>query len=124
MSLYNAPPMKHILFVISILVLVGCSGASSNPLSKDHPGFGFYEVASRGTVSSANCLKLEGSIAIPAAWASEGRYELVSEKAPGLFQIRDKENDTQHVLIAFMEWSGFIAVPKTCSWEASEGDWK
>ncbi len=115
------------LFVSWFLVLgycalfAGCSApavTSIPSIPKDHPANKFYQFAQQGMLSDKVCRDNGGDPSIPIGKIEQGEgYSKSPELVPGVFRFSDNSNSKKYLGVSFLQYSGFLQVPKVCSWE-------
>lgn len=115
----------RVLGILSLLSFfsflgVGCSvpPAEIPNIPKDHPANKFYQAAQTGMLSDRVCRDNEGNPAIPAGEVKVGeQYTKLEELAPGVLRFRENATGKQYLGVSFLQYSGFLQIPKICSWE-------
>ena len=102
------------------ILIAGCSAPPGQipNIPKDHPANKFYQAAQTGMLSDRVCRDNEGDPAIPAGEVKVGeRYTKLEELAPGVLRFRENATGKQYLGVSFLQYSGFLQIPKICSWE-------
>lgn len=101
--------------------LAGCSVPAEvaiPSIPKDHPANKFYQAAQQGMLSDKVCRDNQGDPAIPAGKIAEGAgYTKAEELAAGVFRFRENATGKQYLGVSFLQYNGFLQVPKICAWE-------
>ena len=112
--------------LFSSLFLAGCSaptGINIPSLPKDHPANKFYQAAQQGMLSDKVCRDNQGDPAIPAGKIQKGEgYTKTGELTAGVFHFCDNTTGKKYLGVSFLQYSGFLQVPKVCAWEEKTGD--
>ncbi len=107
--------------ILSLAVLLaGCTvPASQIPgVSKDHPAQKFYKVAQQGMLGDRVCLDNQGDPAIPMGKIQKGEgYTKLAELTAGVFRFGDTATGKAYLGVSFLQYNGFLQVPKVCAWE-------
>lgn len=120
--------LLSILSLFSFLSLagVGCSAPVSGTLPsipKDHPANKFYQAAQTGMLSDKVCRDNLGDPAIPAGKIADGEgYTRAPELTAGVFRFRENATGKKYLGVSFLQYSGFLQIPKVCAWEEKEGE--
>lgn len=102
------------------LTFAGCSAPPSviQGIPKDHPAQKFYQFANQGMLSDKVCRDNSGDPEIPIGKIEKNEgYTKLEELAPGVFRFREDATSKQYLGISFMQYSGFLQMPKVCAWE-------
>ena len=112
-----------ILSLLRFLSLLG-SGCSAPvnitipSISKDHPAQKFYQAAQTGMLSDKVCRDNLGDPAIPAGKIAKGEgYTKSAELTAGVFRFRENATGKEYLGVSFLQYSGFLQIPKVCAWE-------
>ncbi len=100
--------------------LAGCSvpPAQIPEIPEDHPANKFYQAAQQGMLSDKVCLDNQGDPAIPAGKIQKGEgYTKTRELTAGVFRFRENATGKQYLGVSFLQYSGFLQIPKVCAWE-------
>ncbi|MFA5159368.1 MAG: hypothetical protein WC484_02565 [Candidatus Omnitrophota bacterium] len=85
---------------------------------KDHPANKFYQAAQQGMLSDKVCRDHRGDPSIPAGKIAKGEgYTKSSELTAGVFRFREAATGKQFLGVSFLQYSGFLQIPKVCAWE-------
>lgn len=108
--------------VLCMLFLPGCAKKNLPDIpgiSKDHPANRFYQFVSQNLVSDRVCRDYQGDPNIPMGEIVEGgKYTKADEELlPGVFRFKDNATGKIYLGVSFLQYSGFLQVPKLCSWE-------
>ncbi|MEI7751032.1 MAG: hypothetical protein WCJ71_02975 [Candidatus Omnitrophota bacterium] len=108
------------VFILSSL-LTGCSApvnATIPSIPKNHPANKFYQAAQQGMLSDRVCRDNKGDPAIPAGKIVKGEgYTKLAELTAGVFRFRENATGKEYLGVSFLQYSGFLQIPKVCSWE-------
>ena len=87
-------------------------------ISKDHPAQKFYQAAQTGMLSDKVCRDNQGDPAIPAGKIAKGEgYTKSAEFTAGVFRFRENATGKEYLGVSFLQYSGFLQIPKVCAWE-------
>ncbi|MFA5168230.1 MAG: hypothetical protein WC530_06845 [Candidatus Omnitrophota bacterium] len=87
-------------------------------LPKDHPANKFYQAAQQGMLSDKVCRDHGGDPSIPAGKIAESEgYTKSAEVTAGVFRFRETATGKQFLGVSFLQYSGFLQIPKVCAWE-------
>ncbi len=106
-------------FMLGIF-LAGCSvpAAQIPDVPKNHPANKFYQAAQQGMLSDRVCRDNKGDPSIPIGKIAEGEgYTKFSELTAGVFRFRENATGKKYLGVSFLQYSGFLQIPKVCSWE-------
>jgi hypothetical protein len=110
--------------VVCFVVLVsGCSPTPSTirGIPKDHPAQKFYEAAQQGMLADKVCRDNKGDPTIPIGKIMDGAgYTKSQELMAGVFFFRDDANGKIFLGVSFLQYNGFLQIPKVCAWEEKE----
>jgi len=99
----------------------GCSApvnATIPSLPKNHPANKFYQAAQQGMLSDRVCRDNKGDPAIPVGKIVKGEgYTKLAELTAGVFRFRENATRKKYLGVSFLQYSGFLQIPKVCSWE-------
>lgn len=112
---------KRMDFIIAMFLVAGCSAPASvtiPSIPKDHPANKFYQAAQQGMLADKVCRDNQGDPAIPAGKIvkNEG-YTKTEELTAGVFRFRETSTGKKYLGVSFLQYSGFLQIPKVCSWE-------
>lgn len=112
------------LWIFLALLIAGCSPPESETIpsiSKDHPANKFYQAAQQGMLSDKVCRDDQGDPTIPAGKVAKGEgYTKSAELVAGVFRFREKATGKEYLGVSFLQYSGFLQIPKVCSWEEKD----
>lgn len=112
---------RRIGLVLWLIGIVGCSapGSSTIPLLPgDHPANKFYIAAQTGMLSDKACLDHQGDPRIPVGKIQAGEgYSKTEELTAGVFRFRETATGKKYLGVSFLQYNGFLQVPKVCVWE-------
>ena len=117
---------RGIFRLLSVLSLfsflgVGCSPPASNTIptiSNDHPANKFYQAAQQGMLSDKVCRDNQGDPAIPAGKIQTGEgYTKTGDLTAGVFRFRNNATGKKYLGVSFLQYNGFLQIPKVCTWE-------
>jgi len=101
--------------------VAGCSapGDESIPsIPSDHPANKFYQAAQAGMLSDRVCRDHQGNPDIPVGKIEKGEgYTKTGNLAPGVFRFRETSNGKNYLGVSFLQYTGFLQIPKVCTWE-------
>ena len=107
--------------LLLLLFLAGCSvpaDISIPSISKDHPANKFYQAAQQGMLSDKVCRDNQGDPAIPAGKIAKGEgYTKTGDLTAGVFRFRENATGKKYLGVSFLQYSGFLQIPKVCAWE-------
>ena len=104
--------------------LAGCSAPVNGTIPsipKDHPANKFYQAAQQGMLSDKVCRDNRGDPTIPAGKIVKGEgYTRSSELTAGVFRFRENATGKKYLGVSFLQYSGFLQIPKVCAWEEKD----
>jgi len=106
--------------ILLVLFLAGCSAAPAQipDLPKDHPAQKFYQAAQQGMLADKVCRDNRGNPSIPIGKIEKGEgYARSGDLAAGVFRFRENATGKQYLGVSFLQYSGFLQIPKVCTWE-------
>lgn len=106
--------------LLLLWLLAGCSAPANRikDLPKDHPAQQFYQLASQSMLSDKTCRDHQGDPDIPIGKIEQGEgYAKLVDLAPGVFRFRNSVTQKQYLGVSFLQYSGFLQLPKVCVWE-------
>jgi hypothetical protein len=113
--------------MVSFMLGIFFSGCSAPPaqipdIPKDHPANKFYQAAHQGMLSDKVCRDNLGDPTIPAGkiQKSEG-YTKTGELTAGVFRFRENATGKEYLGVSFLQYSGFLQIPKVCTWDENSG---
>ena len=110
-----------LLFFGHCILSAGCSAPVSNTIpsvSKDHPAHKFYQAAQTGMLADKVCRDNQGDPAMPAGKIAKGEgYTRSPDLTAGAFRFRDSATGKEYLAVSFLQYSGFLQIPKVCVWE-------
>ncbi len=113
--------VKKILAMFCFLgFFAGCSAPSDSipDIPQNHPAQKFYKSAQTGMLSDKVCKDLNGRVDISASAINEGdKFLKAKDILPGVFLFSPKDSNRKYLGVSFMQYSGFIQIPKVCYWE-------
>ena len=115
--------VKNLTRTILLLLpfLIGCSAPANiniPSISKDHPANKFYQAAQQGMLADRVCRDDKGDPSIPAGKIAKGEgYTKSSELTAGVFRFRENATGKKYLGVSFLQYSGFLQIPKVCAWE-------
>ncbi|MFH1799695.1 MAG: hypothetical protein ABH891_02445 [Candidatus Omnitrophota bacterium] len=117
--------VKRLAGLILLLpFLTGCSvpaDVNIPSISKDHPANKFYQAAQQGMLADRVCRDKQGDPSIPIGKIEKGEgYTKSSELTAGVFRFRENTTGKQYLGVSFLQYSGFLQIPKVCSWEEKD----
>lgn len=102
----------------------GCSAPSDKPIpsiAKTHPANKFYQAAQTGMLSDNACRDNLGNPSIPIGKIGKDReYTKFEELTAGVFRFRENASGKQYLGVSFLQYNGFLQIPKICSWEEKD----
>ena len=107
---------------VFLLFLLGCSASASEikNIPKDHPANKFYQAAQQGMLSDRVCRDGQGNPEIPIGKIKQGEgYTKLEDLMPGVFRFRENATGKHYLGVSFLQYSGFLQIPKVCAWEDS-----
>ena len=112
-----------VVFMMTIFIS-GCSAPVHQnipSLPKDHPANKFYQSAQTGMLSDRVCRDDQGDPTIPAGKIAQGeRYSKTEELTAGVFRFRETATGKKYLGISFLQYNGFLQIPKVCAWEEKQ----
>ncbi len=112
--------MTNVLLA-AIFFLAGCSAPVNGTIPtipKDHPANKFYQAAQTGMLSDRVCRDNRGDPAIPAGKIQTGEgYTKIGELIAGVFRFQENATGKKYLGVSFLQYSGFLQIPKVCAWE-------
>jgi hypothetical protein len=112
--------MMAICFVV---LLAGCSPSPAviPGIPKDHPANRFYEAAQQGMLADKVCRDNGGDPTIPIGKIAKGEeYTKSRELVAGVFYFRNDASGKIYLGVSFLQYNGFLQIPKVCAWEEKE----
>ena len=107
--------------LVLCLFLAGCSKAADvmiPGIPKEHRANEFYQFVSQNMVSDRVCRDYQGDPGIPIGEIEAGKgYTKLTDLAPGVFRFRNNATQKQYLGVSFLQYSGFLQLPKVCVWE-------
>ncbi len=108
-------------FMSLAILISGCSAPADvtiPSIPKDHPANKFYQAAQTGMLSDRVCRDNNGDPAIPAGKIAKGEgYAKSAELTAGVFRFRENATGKEYLGVSFLQYNGFLQVPKVCAWE-------
>ena len=102
----------------------GCSAPDSiniPSIPKDHSANKFYQAAQQGMLSDRVCRDNQGDPTIPAGKIAAGEgYTKSAELKAGVFRFRENATGKNYLGISFLQYNGFLQIPKVCAWEEKQ----
>ena len=114
------------LFGLSLLLLflAGCSAPVDNiipSIPKDHPAQKFYRAAQAGMLADRVCRDNLGDPTIPIGKIEKGEgYTKLGDLTAGVFRFKNNSDGKKYLGISFLQYSGFLQIPKACAWEEKD----
>ena len=111
------------LLILSCLFVFGCSVSPSTirGIPKEHPAQKFYQAAQQGMLADKVCRDNQGDPTIPIGKIAEGKgYTKSQELMAGVFFFRDDANGKIYLGVSFLQYNGFLQIPKVCAWEEKD----
>lgn len=111
--------LRNGAFVL-IVFLSGCTAPVTRipNISPDHPAQKFYQSAQQGMLSDRVCRDDQGDPALPMGKIQTGEgYTKLGDLTAGVFRFRDTATGKNYLGVAFLQYNGFLQVPKVCAWE-------
>jgi hypothetical protein len=109
------------VFSIFSLLGTGCSAAFHNTIPsipKDHPAQKFYQAAQTGMLSDKVCRDNQGDPLIPIGKIEKGEgYKKLENLTAGVFRFRLNATGEKYLGVSFLQYNGFLQIPKVCAWE-------
>jgi len=106
-------------------VVAGCSVPADSripSIANDHPANAFYQAAQAGMLSDKVCRDDQGDPSIPIGKIGKGEgYAKLEEVIAGVIRFRDTVTGKKYLGVHFLQYNGFLQVPKICSWEEKDG---
>ena len=107
--------------ILLVVFFAGCSASVSDTIPlipKDHPANKFYHSAQLGMLSDKVCRDDQGDPTVPAGKIAEGKgYTKLGDLTAGVFRFRENATGKQYLGVSFLQYSGFLQIPKVCAWE-------
>jgi hypothetical protein len=101
--------------------LAGCSAPADihiPSISKDHSANKFYQAAQQGMLSDRVCRDNQGDPSIPIGKVEKGEgYTKTGDLTAGVFRFRENATGKQYLGVSFLQYNGFLQIPKVCTWE-------
>jgi hypothetical protein len=108
----------------SFLILLGAGGCSVPAkntipsIPKDHSANKFYQAAQTGMLSDKVCRDDRGDPSIPIGKVEKGEgYTKLEILTAGVFRFRSNATGKKYLGVSFLQYSGFLQIPKVCAWE-------
>ncbi|HPW76459.1 MAG TPA: hypothetical protein PLK73_00805 [Candidatus Omnitrophota bacterium] len=102
------------------LMVVGCHPHDMviPDILEDHPAQGFYQFVAANLVSDRVCRDHKGDPSIPMGKVADGDgYTRTRDLTSGAFLFRDNSTQKQYLGVTYLQYQGFLQVPKLCAWE-------
>ena len=97
-------------------------GANIPSIPKDHPANKFYQAAQQGMLADRVCRDNKGDPSIPVGKIAKGEgYTKSPELTAGVFRFRENATGKQYLGVSFLQYNGFLQIPKVCAWEEKDG---
>lgn len=107
--------------ILLVTFFFGCSAPVSETIPsipKDHPAQKFYQVAQTGMFADRVCRDHQGDPLIPIGKIEQGEgYTKLGDLTAGVFRFRDNATGKKYLGISFLQYNGFLQIPKVCAWE-------
>lgn len=106
--------------IFSCIFIAGCSvtPAQIPDLPKDHPAQKFYQAAQQGMLADRVCRDNKGNPLIPMGKIEKGEgYAKLGDLTAGVFRFRENSTGKEYLGVSFLQYSGFLQIPKVCAWE-------
>jgi hypothetical protein len=108
-------------FMAGVVLLSGCSAPADiriPSIPQDHPANEFYRAAQSGMLSDKVCRDNLGNPAIPAGRIEQGEgYTKTGDLTAGVFRFRENATGKNYLGVSFLQYNGFLQIPKVCAWE-------
>ena len=102
----------------------GCSAPANiniPSIPKDHPANKFYQAAQTGMLADRVCRDNQGDPTIPAGKIQTGEgYTKTGDLTAGVFRFRDNVSGKKYLGVSFLQYNGFLQIPKVCAWEEKD----
>jgi len=112
-------------WILLLPFLTGCmapAGANIPSIPKDHPANKFYQAAQQGMLADRVCQDNKGDPSIPVGKIAKGEgYTKSPELTAGVFRFRENATGKQYLGVSFLQYNGFLQIPKVCAWEEKDG---
>ncbi len=112
------------VLLISGIMAAGCSAPVNSAIPqipKDHPANRFYEAAQQGMLGDKVCRDNKGDPTIPIGKIQSGEgYTKSIEITPGVFYFRNDATGKIYLGVRFLQYTGFLQIPKVCAWEEKQ----
>lgn len=105
------------------LMIVGCRPQDMviPDISPDHPAQGFYQFVAANLVSDRVCRDHKGDPSIPMGKVAGGEgYTKKRDLSAGAFLFEDNSTQKKYLGVTYLQYQGFLQVPKLCSWEETQ----
>lgn len=107
-----------------LLFLSGCVPPSSvtiPSIPQDHPAQKFYQAAQQGMLADKVCRDNRGNPLIPIGKIEKGEgYSKSGDLTAGVFRFWENGTGKQYLGVSFLQYSGFLQIPKVCAWEEKD----
>jgi len=106
--------------ILLLLFLAGCFAPSARipGIPKDHPANKFYQAAQQGMLSDRVCRDNLGNPSIPIGKIEKGEeYARLEALTAGVFRFRENATGKKYLGVSFLQYNGFLQIPKVCAWE-------
>ncbi|OGX11767.1 MAG: hypothetical protein A2351_06720 [Omnitrophica bacterium RIFOXYB12_FULL_50_7] len=110
-------------WTLLLTFLAGCSVpvAQIPGIPKDHPANKFYEAAQQGMLADKVCRDNKGDPSIPTGKIQKGEnYTKTEDLTAGVFHFRDNTTGKEYLGVSFLQYSGFLQIPKVCAWSEKD----
>ena len=110
--------------IFLVTFFAGCSAPVSGTIPsipKDHPAQKFYQAAQTGMLADRVCRDNLGDPLIPIGRIEKGEgYTKLGNLTTGVFYFRDNAHGKKYLGVSFLQYSGFLQMPKVCAWEEKD----
>lgn len=112
---------RRISLALGLIWIAGCSAPADiwiPSIAKEHPANTFYQAAQVGMLSDRVCREDQGDPSIPVGKIGKGQgYVKLEDVTAGVIRFRDTASGKQYLGVRFLQYNGFLQIPKLCSWE-------
>ena len=109
--------------LVTGIFLAGCSAPASTipSIPQDHPAQKFYQAAQQGMLSDKVCRDGQGDPSVPIGKIEKGEgYVKLWDLTAGVFRFREHGTGKSYLAVSFLQYSGFLQIPKVCAWEETK----
>ena len=110
--------------ILALSFLAGCSAPVQGTIPtipKEHPANKFYQAAQQGMLADRVCKDNQGDPSIPMGKIEKNEgYAKLGDLTAGVFRFRNDATKKEYLGVSFLQYSGFLQIPKVCAWEEKD----